>query len=284
MLEVDPNGDSYTLTTYAQLDTTTTYFFDLQKLSYPSGPVPEMYITDQGGYKSAGDVPSDEVVRMIATTTDPLSTDTPDLVNGSTQGLGVDNQWIGDDIDPNDAGTDTPEELVLSFVNPVVAVEIGIDAHGSQDAGVTWAAYTVDSGGTETLIDSDTAILGDGSFSLPDLGVAINKIVLGHDSNYEYHRVSNINISETSSENDIHLDFSVQVDDSDNDTAASQISIEFDGDNEMTGTLGEHDVFSDGPEKEIIDSAQGLGDADLIVDNFDNDLDTLIKDGDDDII
>jgi VCBS repeat-containing protein len=280
-LSVDPNGDSYTLTTHAQMDTLTTYYFDLKALSYPSGPVPEMYITDQGAYETLDEIPPGVTAKILATTTDPYSTDTPDLVNGSGNGLGVDNQWIGDDLDPNDEGTPTPEELVLDFIDPVVAVEIDIDVHSSKPAGVIWTAYST---GNEAPV-SGTAYLtdDDGSFTISGLGFAIDKIVLGHDTDYEYYRVANINISETSTENDINLDFNVEVSDSDNDSTTDSISIEFDGDNSMSGTLGEHDVFVGGPENELFNSAQGLGDADII-DNYDSNLDSLLADGDDDII
>ncbi len=59
-----------------------------------------MYITEQGGYSSLASVPGGEAIKMIVTTTDPTGSPA-DLVNGSAQGLGVDNQWVGDNVDRN---------------------------------------------------------------------------------------------------------------------------------------------------------------------------------------
>ncbi len=278
-LDVDPNSDGYTLTTHARLDSVTTFDVDAASSSWPSGPISSMYITENGGYATIA-AAGGEPIKIIATTTDTSS----DLVNGSTNGLGIDGQWIGDDAATSGVDNGTPETMVLDFINPVTAVDIGIWAHSNGTAGVTWTAYST---GPEGPV-SGTALVGHlSSFTISNLGFTIDKIELGYDDTNDYYRIQTLSVSEISADEDINLSFGVSLLDSDQNNSATEadttdatINIEFDGDHTMTGTAGVNDVFVLGSAAETIDAAQGLGDADVI-DNYNSSMDSLLDDADD---
>ncbi|SDO84945.1 DUF5801 repeats-in-toxin domain-containing protein, partial [Desulforhopalus singaporensis] len=285
-LTVDPLTDSYELETFAKLDAITDYDFDSSEAGFPNGPKPELVITEDpvtgehNAYEPA-DVPSDVDILFSLTSRD--SGGAASTVNGSTDGMGIQNNVVNDgegvlviDFGLTDSfsggtadvvavGEVTLAGRVVGSNEPLIIEYTAFNEFG--DA-VDLDGNVITDGsptGTETFAIGENPII---TFNT-DGGIdAISKVEIEAVQND--FKLTDVDFAISSSEQDIYEEFQVDIVDADGDVATDTIYVEFDGDNVMVGTDG-GDVFAGGPEAETIygeggdDVIDGGGGDDILI-------------------
>jgi len=255
-LSVDPANDEYTLETFAKLDGQQDFIFDLSKTTPPGGTDKYYLITDANkAYSSLAEVPPTETVILSLS-----STNLNEEVQGSTQGIGIDNQWV-DPPEQNGDGALVIDFGVPDYDDPSVRlkdslaiggyVNLTVDIKSNSHVTVVYTVF----GATGDEIGTGSQLLSGSSGTVSITGYdQISAIELAASDGA--FRLTGADFSSTSVEFDVLEEFTVAITDADGDTATETIAVEFDNNNVMTGT-DEAEVFVGGPEAEIISGGGG---------------------------
>ena len=256
-LTVDPTNDQYTLETFAKLDGQRDFLFDLTKTTPPGGTEDYYIITDaNNAYSSLSDVPPTETVILSLSSSNPN-----EEVQGSTQGIGIDDQWV-EPPGPNGDGALVIDFGVPDYDDPSVTekdslaiggeVNLTVDIKSNDEVTVVYSVY--DRNGSLAGTGNQTLSGKSGTVSITGFNQISAIELAASDGAF---RLTGADFSSTSVEYDVFEQFTVVVTDADGDTTATEtIAIEFDNDNVMTGT-NEAEVFVGGPEAEVISGGGG---------------------------
>ena len=277
-LTVEPQSDEYEIETFGKLDAIKEYDFDAGQAGFPNGPKPMLIITqDPNGHQEAytpETLPNDPDLQTLFTLT-AYNGNVALNVNGSTDGMGIGH---------NNVVNEDEGKIVIDFGSSGLDGTVAIDditfslkhIPDSKATAIQYTAYNEDG----DPVDLNGDVIGAGqftgevtvpkyesSFTINEDGSigTISKVELeAVDENF---KLTGVEFVSSSEEFDIHEQFEVAIVDSDGDAVTTTIDVEFDNNNEMTGT-DDAEVFVGGPEDETI---SGEGGDDIIAGGAGND-------------